>query len=141
MNFGAVNWLAVAACVVASIIIGSIWYSPRVFYKPWLATLGRKYEDRPGAAGGNMVGMYVFTILASLVEAVSLAFVLPVMGMGASGAGAGAMVGFMIWLGFVAPTNLVNKLFSGQGWKGWLIEAGEHLVYLLVAGAILGAWH
>jgi hypothetical protein len=137
MDFSSINWLAVLASVVASIVIGSIWYHPAVFYKPWLATLGRKYEDRPQGSSG-MVGLYVFTIIAALVEAVSLALVLNTMGL--HGAPAGAAAGFMIWLGFVAPTNLVNKLFSGQGWKGWLIEAGNHLVYLLVAGLILGGW-
>ena len=25
--------------------------------------------------------------------------------------------GFMIWLGFVATTNLVNNLFAGRGFK------------------------
>jgi hypothetical protein len=138
MDFGAINWLAVIVSVIASLVIGSIWYSPSVFFKPWLATLGRKWEDRPQGGQGSMVGMYAFTILAALVETVALAFVLNTMG--SSNAGTGAAAGFMIWLGFVAPTNLVNKLFSGQGWKGWLIEAGNHLVYLLVAGAILGAW-
>lgn len=136
MDFGSINWLAVIVSVIASMIIGSIWYHPSVFYKPWLATLGKTWENRPQ---GAMVTMYVFTTVAALVEAVALAFVLK--NMGSTGAAAGAAAGFMIWLGFVAPTNLVNKLFSGQGWKGWLIEAGNHLVYLLVAGAILGAWH
>ena len=136
MDFGSINWLAVIVSVIASMIIGSIWYHPSVFYKPWLATLGKSWENRPR---GAMVSMYAFTIIAALVEAVALAFVLK--SMGANGAAAGAGAGFMIWLGFVAPTNLVNKLFSGQGWMGWLIEAGNHLVYLLVAGAILGAWH
>ncbi|HTP03445.1 MAG TPA: DUF1761 domain-containing protein [Anaerolineales bacterium] len=139
MDFSAINWLAVVVSVVASIIIGSIWYHPAVFFKPWLATLGRKYEDRPQGGGESMVGLYAFTIVASAVEATALALVLNTLGV--KGAGAGVAAGFMIWLGFVAPTNLVNKLFSGQGWKGWLIEAGEHLVYLLVAGAIIGAWH
>jgi hypothetical protein len=41
MDFGSINWLAVIASVIASIIIGSIWYHPSVFYKPWLATLGK----------------------------------------------------------------------------------------------------
>jgi hypothetical protein len=136
MDFGSINWLAVVASVIASIIIGSIWYHPAVFYKPWLAGLGKTWENRPQ---GAMVSMYVFTIIAALVEAVALAFVVKTMGISSAAAGAGA--GFMVWLGFVAPTNLVNKLFSGQGWTGWLIEAGNHLVYLLVAGAILGAWH
>lgn len=136
MDFGSINWLAVIVSVIASMIIGSIWYHPAVFYKPWLATLGKTWENRPQ---GAMVSMFAFTILAALVEAVALAFVLK--NMGATSAGTGIAAGFMIWLGFVAPTNLVNKLFAGQGWKGWLIEAGNHLVYLLVAGAILGAWH
>lgn len=136
MDFGSINWLAVIVSVVASIIIGSIWYHPSVFYKPWLATLGKTWENWPH---GAMVSMYVFTIIAALVEAVALALVLK--STGSNNAAAGAAAAFMIWLGFVAPTNLVNKLFSGQGWKGWLIEAGNHLVYLLVAGGILGAWH
>ncbi len=135
MNLGSINWLAVLVSVIASMVIGFVWYNPSVFYKPWLTTLGRRREDRPQAA---MTSLYVFTILASLVEAVALALALKTMG--SSGAVAGAVGGAMIWLGFVAPTNLVNKLFAGQGWKGWLIEAGDHLVYLLVAGAILGAW-
>ena len=137
MDFGSINWLAVIVSVIASMIIGSIWYHPAVFYKPWLATLGKSWENRPQ---GAMVSMYAFTILASLVEAIALALVFQ-NHLGGTSAVAGATAGFLIWLGFVAPTNLVNKLFAGQGWKGWLIEAGNHLVYLLVAGAILGAWH
>jgi hypothetical protein len=46
----------------------------------------------------------------------------------------------MLWLGFVAPTNLVNKLFAGHGLKIWAIEAGNHFVNLVLFGAILGAW-
>ena len=136
MDFGSINWLAVLVSVIASILIGSVWYHPAVFYKPWLATLGKSWENR---SQSPVTSLYVFTIIAAFVETVALAFMLKTMG--ASGAGAGVGAGFMLWLGFVAPTNLVNKLFSGQGWKGWLIEAGEHLVYLLVGGAILGAWH
>ena len=139
MDLSSVNWLAVIVSVVASIVIGSIWYHPSVFFKPWLATMGRKWEDRPQGPQPGMIGLYVFTIIAAFVEATALALVLKTMG--STTALAGAAAGFMIWLGFVAPTNLVNKLFSGQGWTGWLIEAGNHLVYLLVAGLILGAWH
>ncbi len=136
MNFASINWLAVFVSVIASVLIGSIWYSPSGLYKPWLTTLGKTWENR---SRGPVVSLYVFTIIAALVEAVALALMLNTMR--ARGLGPGAAAGFMLWLGFVAPTNLVNKLFSGQGWTGWLIEAGEHLVYLLVAGAILGAWH
>jgi hypothetical protein len=46
----------------------------------------------------------------------------------------------MLWLGFVATTNLVNNLFAGRGFKVWSIEAGNHLVYLLISGALLSIW-
>jgi hypothetical protein len=48
--------------------------------------------------------------------------------------------GVILWLGFVAPTSLVNKLFAGHGLKIWAIEAGNHLVTFALMGAILGAW-
>ena len=136
MDLGSINWLAVVVSVMAAMVIGYIWYSPAVFYKPWLAGIGKSWENRPTSP---MASLFVFTILAALVEAVALAFVLKAMN--ATSAGLGAMSGFMIWLGFVAPTNLVNKLYAGHGWKVWMIEAGDHLIYLLVAGAILGGWH
>lgn len=136
MDLGSINWLAVLASVVAAMVIGYIWYNPAVFYKPWLAGIGKSWENRPT---GPMPMLFVFTILAALVEAVALALVLKTMAVASAGGGAAA--GFMLWLGFVAPTNLVNKLYAGHGWKVWLIEAGDHLAYLLAAGAILGAWH
>ena len=36
MDFGSINWLAVIACVLASMIIGSVWFSPKVFYPAWM---------------------------------------------------------------------------------------------------------
>ncbi len=136
MDLSGINWLAVTVSVIAAMVIGYIWYNPAVFYKTWLAGIGKSWENR---ATSPMPMLFVWTIIAALVEAVALAFMLRTMG--ANTAGAGAAAGFMLWLGFVAPTNLVNKLYAGHGWKVWLIEAGDHLAYLLVAGSILGAWH
>jgi hypothetical protein len=52
----------------------------------------------------------------------------------------GALAGFILWLGFVAPSSLTNKLFAGQ-LKAWVIEVSNHLVNYILIGAILGAWH
>jgi hypothetical protein len=43
-----------------------------------------------------------------------------------------------IWLGIVAPSGLVNKLFPGY-LKAWAIETGCHLVNYVAFGAIIGA--
>ena len=45
-----------------------------------------------------------------------------------------------LWLGFVAPSSLTNKLFADR-LKAWVLEAGNHLVTFVVMGAFVGAWH
>ncbi len=39
-----INYWAVLAAAVASMIIGSIWYSPLLFAKKWLAAMGWSKE-------------------------------------------------------------------------------------------------
>ncbi|HEY3313486.1 MAG TPA: DUF1761 domain-containing protein [Anaerolineales bacterium] len=143
MDFGSINWLAVVACVVVSMISGSLWYNPKTFFPIWWKGIGKKDDDRPGA-GMNMGMVWGLTILASFVQAVAMAFMVKAMGSLMSGGvslASGALTGWMLWLGFIAPTYLVNKLFAGYSLKIWAIEAGNHLLNFVLFGAILGAWH
>ena len=133
MDFGSINWLAVLVCVVLAMISGFVWYHPKLFFPAWWAGIGKS-----GEPGNPNPMIFVFTILAAVVQAVSLAFMVKLMG--STTAASGALAGFMLWLGFVAPTNLVNKLFAGHGFKVWAIEAGNHLLNFLLFGAILAAW-
>lgn len=133
MDFGSVNWLAVIVCVVVAMISGFIWYHPKLFFPAWWEGIGRS-----GEAGNPNPMIWVFTIIAAFVQAVFISLMLNVMG--STTAVSGATAAFFLWLGFVAPTNLANKLFAGHGFKVWAIEAGNHLVNFLLFGAILGAW-
>jgi hypothetical protein len=139
MDFAAINWLAVLACVVVSIISGTLWYNPRTFFSIWWRGIGKSDQDTPRTS--NMT--WALTLLASFVQAVAMAFMVNAMGglmTGGPGLVTGAGTGFMLWLGFVAPTYLVNKLFAGHSLAIWGIEAGNHLVNFVLFGAILGAW-
>jgi len=136
MDFSSINWLAVVACVIVSMISGSIWFGPKTFFPVWWKAIGKSESDTPGLQ--NMGIVWGGTIIASFVQVVSVALMINVMG--SMTAGAGAMAGFMLWFGFVAATSLTNKLFAGQ-LKAWVLEAGNHLVNFLLFGAILGAWH
>ena len=140
MDLGAVNWLAVLACVVVSLISGSLWYNPKTFFPAWWKVVGKEGQ----APGMQNMGMtWALTVLSSFVQAVAMAFMVNAMGSlmpGGPNAVTGASIGFMLWLGFIAPTYLVNKLFAGHGLKIWAIETGNHLVNFLLFGAILGAW-
>jgi hypothetical protein len=140
MDFSTVNWLAVIVCVVVSMISGSIWYNPKTFFPTWWKGIGKTGE--PGMQG-NMGMTWTLTILSSFVQAVAMSFMVNAMGglmTGGVSAATGAMTGFMLWFGFIAPTYLVNKLFAGHGLKIWAIEVGNHLVNFVLFGVILGAW-
>ena len=138
MDFSSINWLAVLACVVAAMVIGSIWYNPKTFFPTWWQAIGKTGEP---VMGENMGLTWGLTILAALVQAIFISLMVTVMGSLSGGATlvSGMTAGFLLWLGFVAPSSLTNKLFSDQK-KAWLIEVSGHLVTFVVMGAILGAW-
>ena len=140
MDFSTVNWLAVVVCVIVSMISGSIWYNPKTFFPIWWKGIGKTGE--PGMQG-NMGMTWGLTILSSFVQAIAMSFMVDAMGSlmtGGVSAASGAMTGFMLWFGFIAPTYLVNKLFAGHGLTVWAIEVGNHLLNFVLFGAILGAW-
>ncbi len=142
MDFSSINWLAVVLCVVVSMIVGSIWFSQKTFFPIWWKAIGYSESRGPGA-GINMAVMWGLTVFASFVQAVFMALMVKAMGSltpGGPTLASGAMAGFLLWLGFVAPASLTNKLFAGQ-LKAWVLEAGNHLVDFVLFGAILGAWH
>ncbi len=140
MDFSNINWLAVLVCVVVSMVSGSIWYNPKTFFDIWWRGIGKPEGERPGTE--NMGLTWGLTILSSFVQAVFMALMVNAMGSMSGGATlvSGATTGLLLWLGFIAPTYLVNKLFAGHGFKVWAIEVGNHLVNFVLFGAILGAW-
>lgn len=140
MDFSSINWLAVLVCVIASMLVGSFWFNPKTFFPVWWKAIG-KGDVEPGIAG-NMGLTWGLTVLAALVQAIFMSLMVTFMGSQTSGGAnllTGLQAGFLLWLGFVAPSSLTNKVFAGQ-LKAWVIEAGNHLVNFLVIGAILGAW-
>jgi hypothetical protein len=138
MDFSAINWLAVLACVVFSVISGSLWFGPRTFFPVWWKAIGKNESDVPD--GKPLT--WILILVASFVQAVFMALMVNALGglTGGTTLATGAAIGFVIWLGFVAPASLVNKLFPAQI-KAWAIENGNHLINFIVFGAILGAWH
>jgi uncharacterized protein DUF1761 len=138
-----VNWLAVAACVVFSMVSGSLWFSPRTFFPVWWKAIGKE-DEKPK----NTPLTWVLIVVSSLVQALGMTSVISLVatvmesmvgGVNELTAVNGAVIGFLMWLGFVAPTGLANKLFAGQ-YKAWFLEQGNHLINFLVFGVILAAW-
>jgi hypothetical protein len=131
MNFLAVNWLAIVLATVASMALGAAWYG--VLSKQWLEASGRRKED----IDPKDFMPYVFAVIVQLVMAYFLAVLTPPLA-GAMTVGHGLQIAFLMWLGFVLTSMVLNHRYQGKPWSLTVIDSGYILAALLVQGVVLG---
>lgn len=129
-----INHLAVLACTAMNLLIGAIWYSPALFFKPWMRANGFTEEDLKRFSPAKT---YSITLVLSLVICYSLAFFLAD---GSTTAAWGATAGFLAGFTFSAMIFSVVALFEQRSLTYMLINGGYMTVYFTLAGLILGAW-
>ncbi|MFH1068962.1 MAG: DUF1761 domain-containing protein [Candidatus Glassbacteria bacterium] len=130
-----INYPAVVTAVIVTQILGSLWYSPLLFGKAWVAAVGVSEEK---LKEGGVARAYVGAIAGSAVMAYVLAhFVDYTLSITVA---EGLQCGFWLWLGFIATTAAVNSLFEKRPLRLYLINQGYHLACLLAMGAILAVW-
>lgn len=129
-----VNWLAVLAAGVINMIVGSLWYSPLMFLKPWMETLHKKPEMKNANMGMIYGQMFISTLIIGYVMAM-LTKLLHI-----TTIDMGILLGFWIWLGFIATAGYNYVLFEQKPIKGYLINVGYYLVVLVLIGAMMAVW-
>jgi hypothetical protein len=129
-----INYWAVLVAAVASFVIGGLWYSPVLFYRPWMRAAALSEEQ---LRGGNMAVIFGLALLLQLLAAFVLAMFL-----GAeTDLAFGASAGFMVGAAWVATAFGVVYLFERRPLALFFINGGYNVVAYTVMGAILGAWH
>ncbi|MEI8231624.1 MAG: DUF1761 domain-containing protein [Actinomycetes bacterium] len=146
--FSQYNLLAVLVSSVVCFIIGAVWFGPKTFYPIWMKALGREIpKERVKMSGGETFLMFGGTYLAALIQVATLGLIVaaarllhPVTW------GTGLFIGFIFSVGLGAFASLSHRMFAQPDFKiykslkVWLIEVGQDVVCLTIAGAILGAW-
>lgn len=133
-----VNFLAVLVSVIASMVIGSIWYGP-LFGKTFITASGMdKWSPEKQAEEKKKMGITYFgQFLASALMFYVFAWLVAALGVNTPISGIQAA--FWVWLGFILPVQYGQQLWGGKMSLFWL-GAGNMLLTLSVAGAIIGAW-
>jgi len=114
MHFHNLNLLAVLIAAISTMVVGFLWYSPLLFAKPWMKEMGcdpsdkARMEEMKKSAGPAYGGSF----LASLISAFILALFLHEMRV--ASLHMGLLVGFHVWLGFVATVQFTSALFTKQ---------------------------
>ena len=130
-----INLWAIIVAAILRMVVGSIWFSPIAFVKPWQALTG----VTPESMQKGLVKAIVIDLILSLV----MAFVLfhAVVYAGAVTLWTGAAVGLLNWLGFVLATHLPLWAYENRPLKLIAIGVGSNLVSLVLMGALFGVWH
>ncbi|MBO9579163.1 MAG: DUF1761 domain-containing protein [Microbacteriaceae bacterium] len=134
------DWLAVLIAFVAFFVVGAIWFLPKTFFGLWVKALGSNPGDAPNVHGLPLT--FGLTAVGAAVQVIALAVVLEFVAAATGPVGwlGGGLVGLLLGVGIAAASSLSHRLFSGQGLRVWLIEVGNDIVALTVAGVILGAF-
>jgi hypothetical protein len=132
-----VNLWAVVVAAIINIILGSLWYGP-LFGKTWMGYAGYTEKDMKGAEYSSMAKSYVGMYIAAYVMAYVLAWVLSSLAIATV---SGALVAaFVLWLGFVAATQIAGVLFERKPWGYFFLTTLYYLVVLFINSAILVIW-
>lgn len=157
------NFLAIAVAAVVTLLVGFIWYHPKVFGTIWMHSAGLT-EDQ--LKGGNILKIFGFTFILSLMMTiVIMALSVHQTGAYAMIGGAvtdetlpsfqvfmddygtkfrtfkhGALHGFIAGLFFAFPINAINGLFERKSAKYIFINSGYWIVTLTLMGGIICGW-
>lgn len=137
-SWSGINYWAVLVVALLTFFLGAIWYSPALFESAWMTANGYsrgEIEDLQSSLGPAGFG-------SAFLAYVAMALVLAIFTVVTDTHGIynGLILGFLLWIGFVATTSLTVNLFSTRPLASWLIDVSFQLLAFLVAGAILAIW-
>ena len=163
------NFLAILVSAAVPMIIGMIWYNPKVLGTAWMKETGLTEEQ---LRAGNMAVIFGVSIFLSFLLAMSLQFnvihqfhitsaffdfqeqikdaatpegsiyksTMDLVGLSHRTFKHGALHGTMTGLLFVTPIIGINSVFERKSFKYVAIHCGFWIVCLALMGGILSAW-
>lgn len=129
-----INYVAVLVATLASMMLGAIWYAPRVFGKEWMRLTHLTEADTKDNRGAPMILMLVGSLVAAYVMAHFVDFT------NAKTITDGIRTGAWIGIGFVFTAAMGEGIFSHKPARLLAINGGFQVVNLILLGAILAAW-
>lgn len=132
MNSVEFEFLSVLIATAIYMIIGFLWYSPFLFKKPWM-----KYSKIESKYAKIKFKPFILSFINAFVLCFILALLMSFLGVNTSIDG--IFVGFGVWLGFVATTQMSSVIWTKSSFRLYLIEVGCLLVSFCAIGGILGS--
>ena len=132
------NWLSMVIATIIPMVVGFIYYNPKVFGNAWMKSLGITEED---IKKQNMAKTYGIAIIMSFL----LAFFLINFNNSPGQEGEfdsfkhGAFHGLFLTVVMAMPILMTNGLFELKSLKNIFINIGYWLITLVLMGGVLDA--
>lgn len=157
-----INFLALIAAAVSALVVGFIWYNPKVFGTAWMKAADMTEEKMKGANMGKIFALALFFafLLAFTLQFITIHQTGAVGMVGGDPSNAlpsfqafmddygtayrtfkhGALHGVIAGIFIALPIIGTNALFERKGAKYIFINSGYWIVTLAVMGAIVCGW-
>jgi hypothetical protein len=131
MDFGGINYPAVALAAVAAFLFGAVWYI--ALTKPWM----KAARIDPSHSGMNPA-ILAMTFAGEVVLALGLAGIIGHLGEGQVTLANGMVSGFFVGLIIILPVIIINHRNQLFGWDLTLIDGVHWLGVGVIMGAVIG---
>ncbi len=124
----------ILVAAIASVALGALWYSPKMFGTGWMQMVG--LTDERAALHKKKMPLH---ILVGFVSLVVMAYVLAHFGMawGVYNVATALELGFWVWIGFQVPILLGAVLWELKPWRLFVLNAAYHLIAVMLMATIL----
>jgi len=127
--------MSIIVAAFVSMIIGFIWYSPKLgFGKAWMQWSGIP-SDTPPQDKSTAIKSMLLGFLSQLVMATAIAIL--IISLEATTPALIARLTLTVWFGFVATIQLGSVLWENRPWKLWVLNSTYWLISIFVMGAII----
>jgi hypothetical protein len=133
-----INYWAVLLATLSSMVIGSIWYAPKVFGTRW-SKLANVDMNRPASSATWAI---ITTLLVSFMTAWVLAGASAIAWhfYGGSFFIAALVTAILLWAGFTAARFITHDAFEGRSTRLTTLNIAHELVTVVVMAILIGVW-
>lgn len=133
-----INYWAVLTATVAAIVIGSVWYTPRVLGARWKRLAEVKEPQSQTQAWLPIMVSVTLAFLLAWVLAGSVAIAWHFYQ--GSYLGSALVTAFTLWAGFTAGRLITHDVFVGRPVQLTVLNVLYELVLVVVMALIIGIW-
>ena len=138
MNAPSINYIAVILATLSSMVIGSIWYTPKVFGNYWM----KAANVTPSGNARDAIRPILLTLVVSFVTAWVLAGASFISWdfYGGSFFVNALVTGIILWAGFTAARFITHDAFDGRPTGLTVLNVAHEFVTIVIMAIIIGVW-